>query len=60
MATTERKRLTIEDLKVMSEAEIIEFWRQRQLEDRAAGRDHYTALIDVHRDGTETAVATID
>ena len=60
MATTERKRLTLDDLKRMTEADIIEFWRQRQIEDRAAGRAHYTMLIDVHRDGTDTVVATID
>jgi hypothetical protein len=60
MATTERKRLTLEDLKRMSQADIIAFWRQRQIEDRAAGRDHYTTLIDVHRDGTETVIADID
>jgi hypothetical protein len=60
MATTEHKRLTLEDLKVMSETDIIDFWRQRQIDDRAAGRDHYTVLFDVRRDGTETVVATIE
>ena len=55
-----RNRLTTADFIRMSPDEIIEFWRQRQIEDRAAGRDHYTVLIDVNRDGTETVVATID
>ena len=57
MATTERKRLTLEDLKVMTEADIIAFWRQRQIEDRAAGRDHYTVLIDA---ATNEVVCSID
>jgi hypothetical protein len=57
MATTERKRLTLEDLKVMSEADIVAFWRQRQIEDRAAGRDHYTVLIDA---ATNEIVCAID
>ena len=48
------------DIRRMSPDEIIAFWRQRQIEDRAAGRAHYATLIDVRRDGTETVVATID
>ena len=37
--------------------EIIEFWRRRQIEDRNAGRDHYTVLIDA---ATNTVVCAID
>ena len=51
---------TARDAKMMSPEQVIAFWRERQVEDRAAGRDHYTTLIDVRRDGTETVVATID
>ena len=57
MATTERKRLTLDDLKAMTEAEIVAFWRQRQIEDRAAGRDHYNVLIDA---ATNEVVCAID
>jgi len=60
MATTERRRLPSADIKRMSPDEIIAFWRQLQIDDRAAGRNHYTVLMDAHRDGTETVVATID
>ena len=55
-----RNRLTTADIKRMSPDEIVAFWRERQIEDRAAGRPHYVTLIDVRRDGTETVVATID
>jgi len=54
------KRLTSADIKRMSPDEIVAFWREHQIDERAAGRDHYTTLIDVRRDGTETVVATID
>ena len=54
------KRLTSADIKRMSPDEIIRFWRDRQTEDRAAGRHYYATLIDLHRDGTETVIATID
>ena len=57
MATTERKRLTIADIKRMSPDEIVAFWRERQIEDRAAGRDHYTVLIDA---ATNEVVCAID
>lgn len=57
MATTEPKRLTTADIKRMSPDEIVAFWRQRQLEDRAAGRDHYTVLIDA---ATNEVVCAID
>ena len=51
---------TAHDAKTMTPEQILAFWRERQIENRAAGRDHYTVLIDVHRDGSETVVATID
>ena len=57
MATTERKRLTTADITRMSPDEIVAFWRQRQLEDRAASRDHYTVLIDA---ATNEVVCAID
>ena len=60
MVATGQSRLTTADLKRMSPDDIIAFWRGRQLENRAAGRDHYTVLLDVHRDGMETVVAAID
>lgn len=57
MATTERRRLTSADIKRMSPDEIVAFWRERQVEDRAAGRDHYTVLIDA---ATNEVVCAID
>ena len=53
----ERKTLTTADIKRMSPDDIIEFWRARQIANRAAGRDYYTALIDP---ATNEVVATID
>ena len=54
------RQFTADDAKTMTHEQVLAVWRQRQIEDRAAGRDHYTVLIDVHRDGTETVVATIE
>jgi hypothetical protein len=54
------RRFTPEDARMMTPEEVLAFWRQRQIEDRDAGRPHYTKLVDVHRDGTETVVSTID
>ena len=51
---------TADDAKTMTPEQILAFWRERQIADRAAGRQHYTTLIDVRRDGTEPVVATID
>ena len=51
------KRLTSADIKRMSPDEIVAFWRQRQIDDRAAGRDHYTVLIDA---ATNEVVCAID
>ena len=52
-----RKQLTSADIRRMSPDEIITFWRQRQIEDRAAGRDHYTVLLDA---ATNEVVCAID
>ena len=59
MTTTEhsRRRLTSADIRRMSPDEIIEYWRLRQIEDRAAGRDHYTVLLDA---ATNEVVCAID
>ena len=43
---TRQKPLTSADIKRMSYDEIIEYWRQRQIADRDAGRPYYTTLID--------------
>jgi hypothetical protein len=52
----DRKPLTSADIKRMSPDEIVALWRNRQIEDRAAGRDHYTVLIDA---ATEEVVCAI-
>ena len=51
------RQFTAEDAKTMTPEQILAFWRERQLEDRAAGRDHYTVLIDA---ATEKVVCAID
>lgn len=44
------KTLTSADIKRMSQDEIMAFWKKRQIENRASGRDHYTVLIDAATD----------
>ena len=41
----------------MSPKEIVAYWRERQIEDRAAGRPHFTTLIDAT---TDVVVCAID
>ena len=48
---------TADDAKTMTPEQVLAFWRERQLEDRAAGRDHYTVLIDA---ATDEVVCAID
>jgi hypothetical protein len=48
---------TADDAKRMTPDQILAVWRERQIEDRAAGRDHYTVLIDA---ATNEVVCAID